>query len=240
MPTRRVLTIEDDPAIRQGIVDALQYAGYGVLEAADGVEGARLALHCEYELLLLDLVLPGKNGLEILRELRETRPTLPVIVLTARGEERDRVEGLRQGADDYVVKPFSVKELLARVEAVLRRTPERPSDVESVQLGHGNADLARREIQVDDGSRTELSEKETELLRYLARNSGRAISRDELLGNVWHISPQGISTRTIDMHIARLREKLRDDPTSPRTLLTVRGKGYMLSTLSPAPCEPTD
>ncbi|MFO7903061.1 MAG: response regulator transcription factor [Planctomycetota bacterium] len=229
MTSRCVLTIEDDPAIRQGIVDMLGYAGYRVLEAGDGIDGVRLALHRDYDLLLLDLVLPGKNGLEILQELRETRPTTPVIILTARGEETDRVEGLRRGADDYVVKPFSVKELLARVEAVLRRTPERPSDVECVRLLSGNADLARREIRFDDGTRIELSEKETELLRYLARHSNRAIGRDELLGNVWHISPRGLSTRTIDMHIARLREKLRDDPNSPRTLLTVRGKGYMFS-----------
>ncbi len=230
MARRCILTIEDDPAIRQGIVDALEYAGYEVLQTGDGTEGVHLAVHRQYDLLLLDLVLPGKGGLEILQQVRETRPTLPVIILTARGEEHDRVEGLRKGADDYVVKPFSVKELLARVEAVLRRTPERPSDIEQVRLAGGNIDLARREIRFDDDTRTELSEKETELLQYLVRHCGRAISRDELLGNVWRISPQGVSTRTIDMHIARLREKLRDDPTAPRTLLTVRGKGYMFAT----------
>jgi DNA-binding response OmpR family regulator len=229
MSRRCILTIEDDPAIRRGIVDALEYAGYEVLESGDGTEGAHLAVHRQYDLLLLDLVLPGQGGLEILQQVREANPTLPVIILTARGEERDRVEGLRKGADDYVVKPFSVKELLARVEAVLRRSPERPSDIEHVQLSAGHIDLARREVHFADGSRTELSEKEVELLRYLVRHRGRAISRDELLGNVWRISPQGVSTRTIDMHVARLREKLRDDPTSPRTLMTVRGKGYMFA-----------
>lgn len=236
MARRCVLTIEDDPAIRRGIVDALEYAGYRVLETGDGTAGAELAIQREYDLLLLDLVLPGTSGLEILQAVRENRPTTPVIILTARGEEQDRVEGLRKGADDYVVKPFSVKELLARVEAVLRRSPERPSDVEHLRLLGGGADLARREIQFHDGARTELSERETELLRYLARHSGRAISRDELLANVWHISPQGVSTRTIDMHIARLREKLRDDPHTPRILLTVRGKGYMYA----GPREPID
>ena len=230
MARRCVLTIEDDPAIRRGIVDALEYAGFDVLQTGDGTEGAHFAVHRDYDLLLLDLVLPGTGGMEILQLVREARPTLPVIILTARGEERDRVEGLRKGADDYVVKPFSVKELLARVEAVLRRTPERPSDIDRVQVADGCVDLARREIRFGDGSRIELSEKEAELLRYLVRNSGRAISRDELLGNVWRISPLGVSTRTIDMHIARLREKLRDDPTAPRTLLTVRGKGYMFAT----------
>jgi DNA-binding response OmpR family regulator len=179
--------------------------------------------------LLLDLGLPGKQGLEILREVRLTRPTLPVIILTARGEENDRVDGLRLGADDYVVKPFSVKELLARVEAVLRRSPERPSDVAEVPLPGGCADFARRELRFADGQRTELSEREAELLRYLVANAGRAIERDELLAHVWRISPQGLPTRTIDMHIARLREKLRDDPSHPRVLLTVRGKGYMFA-----------
>lgn len=240
MARRCILTIEDDPAIRQGIVDVLEYAGYEVLQTGDGTEGAHLALHRQYDLLLLDLVLPGRGGLEILQLVREARPTLPVIILTARGAEQDRVEGLRKGADDYVVKPFSVKELLARVEAVLRRTPERPSDVECVQLVNGSADLARHEILFNDGTRTELSEKEMELLRYLVRHRGRAISRDELLGNVWRISPQGVSTRTIDMHIARLREKLRDDPASPQTLLTVRGKGYMFATAQQSPDEPSD
>jgi DNA-binding response OmpR family regulator len=229
MSRRCILTIEDDVAIRRGIVDALEYAGYEVLQTGDGTDGAHLAVQREYDLLLLDLVLPGTSGLEILQRVREARPTLPVIILTARGAEHDRVEGLRKGADDYVVKPFSVKELLARVEAVLRRTPERPGDVDRVGLLDGCVDLARREIRFDDGTRTELSEKETELLQYLVRHNGRAISREELLGNVWRISPQGVTTRTIDMHIARLREKLRDDPADPQVLLTVRGKGYMFA-----------
>jgi DNA-binding response OmpR family regulator len=229
MAGRRVLTIEDDAAIRRGIVDALEFAGYEVLQSGDGEAGTRAALHCDYDLLLLDLVLPGRSGLEILESLREVRPTQPVIILTARGEEQDRVEGLRRGADDYVVKPFSVKELLARVEAVLRRSPERPTSVTRITLPNGHADFARREVRFQDGTRVDLSERELELLSYLARNRGRAISRDELLSNVWRIQPDGISTRTIDMHIARLREKLRDDPTRPAILLTVRGQGYMFA-----------
>jgi DNA-binding response OmpR family regulator len=179
--------------------------------------------------LLLDLVLPGKSGLDILQQVRKVRPTQPVIILTARGEENDRVEGLRRGADDYVVKPFSVKELLARVDAVLRRSPERPSDVTEFPLPEGVADLARQEVRFEDGQRAELSEREVELLRYLAANAGRAIAREEILANVWRISPRGVSTRTIDMHVARLREKLRDDSEDPQVLLTVRGKGYMLA-----------
>src|SRR5215510_7617437 len=130
----RILTVEDDAAIRRGIVDALSFAGYDVIEAANGNDGCAAAVSRAYDLLLLDMVLPGKTGLEILREVRNARPTLPVIILSARGEESDRVSGLKLGADDYVVKPFSVNELLARVAAVLRRSPGRPSDVDQLRI----------------------------------------------------------------------------------------------------------
>ena len=227
MSRQRILTIEDDAAIRRGIVDALRFAGYETLESGRGREGLEMALNCQFDLLLLDLVLPECDGLEILHELRRLRPTMPVIILTARGDEGDRVQGLREGADDYVVKPFSVKELLARVEAVLRRSAERPSDVAQVPIPRGLIDLARREVRFRNGRRSELSEREVELVHYLAANSGRCISRDELLANVWRISPKGLSTRTIDMHIVRLREKLGDDSEEPEVILTVRGQGYM-------------
>jgi DNA-binding response OmpR family regulator len=166
MAMRQVLTIEDDSAIRRGIVDALKFAGFSVLESSDGAEGLEMAIRCDYDLLLLDLVLPKRGGLEILREVRGARPSLPIIVLSARGEEQDRVSGLRLGADDYVVKPFSVKELLARVEAVLRRTPERPGDIADIAFPGGRADFQRREVRFHDGQRIELSEREAELLRY--------------------------------------------------------------------------
>ena len=146
--------------------------------------------------------------------------------MTARGEESERMLGLRLGADDYVVKPFGIKELLAQVEAVLRRSPQRPVDVSTIKIPGGAADLARCEVRFSNGQRTELSEKEMELLRYLASNPDRAISRDELLSSVWRIDPRSAETRTIDMHVARLREKLRDDPTDPKIILTIRGKGY--------------
>jgi len=227
MDKRTILVVEDDAGIRQGVVDALEYAGYTPLEAKDGHAGLAKAVEAECDLVLLDLVLPGPDGLAILKAIRAERPTLPVIVMTARGEEADRVKGLRLGADDYVVKPFSVKELLARVDAVLRRSPERPADLVRIKVPGGTADLARREIRFRDGTREELSEREADLLKYLAANSGRAISRDEILTRVWRLDPRGIETRTIDMHIARLREKLRDDPDEPAIVLTVRGKGYM-------------
>src|SRR3954468_6132456 len=225
----RILTIEDDAAIRRGIVDALTFAGYDVIEAANGNDGCKAALGREYDLLLLDMVLPGKSGVDILREVRNARPTLPVIILSARGEERDRVTGLKLGADDYVVKPFSVDELLARVEDVLRRSPARPTDIDELPIAGGCVDFARCEVRFDDGGREELSEREWELLRYLACHAGRAISREELLANVWQIDARGVTTRTIDMHVVRLREKLRDTDKEPKVLLTVRGKGYMLA-----------
>jgi DNA-binding response OmpR family regulator len=226
--SRTILAIEDDSAIRRGVVDALRFAGYRTLQAADGDDGLEMATRREYDLLLLDLVLPGTGGLDILRHVRAQRPTLPVIILTARGAEGDRICGLRMGADDYVVKPFSVKELLARVEAVLRRSPQRPLDITQISLPEGVADLARREVR-RGATRVELSQRETELLRYLAIHAQRAIAREELLSNVWGINPRGVSTRTIDMHIARLREKLGDPSAHPRIVVTVRGKGYMFA-----------
>jgi DNA-binding response OmpR family regulator len=229
MSKRTVLTIEDDGAIRQGIVDALDFHGFDVLQAGNGRQGLELALNAVYDLLLLDVVLPECDGLKILKEVRDARSTVPVILLTAKGDENDRVQGLRLGADDYVVKPFSVKELLARVEAVLRRSPERPHALEAVEFGEGTVDFARCEIRYNSGGKETLSERENELLRYLAGNSGRVITREEILTRVWRISARGVETRTIDMHIARLREKLRDNGAEPQVVKTVRGKGYMFA-----------
>lgn len=229
-----ILVIEDDAAIRQGIVDALQFEGYRTHEATEGQQALELAVRVDCDLILLDLVLPGRDGLEILEEVRVTRPALPVIILTARGDEEDRVRGLKLGADDYVVKPFSVKELLARIDAVLRRSPERPTDVQKILFPGGHADLARSEVCFENGDRCPLSEREGELLRYLAAHAGRAISRKEILSRVWRVDPRGVETRTIDMHIARLREKLHDDPSSPRVVLTIRGKGYSFAPGAPA------
>lgn len=232
MARRNILVIEDDSAIRQGIVDALGFSGYDTLESGRGDEGLDMAITLTYDLLLLDLLLPGMNGLEILQQLRGARPTIPVIILTAKGEESDRVKGLSLGADDYVVKPFSVRELLARIEAVLRRSAERPLDITQMEVPGGIMDLSRQEIRWDDGTRVELSEREVELVRYFAANSGRAVSRDEILSRIWRLNPKSISTRTIDMHVARLRGKLRDDSENPAVLFTVRGKGYMFKAAS--------
>ncbi|MGI8603012.1 MAG: response regulator transcription factor [Verrucomicrobiales bacterium] len=224
-----ILVIEDDAPIRRGLCDALRFAGFEVIEAPDGQIGRERALQANYDLLLLDLVLPHFSGFEVLEAVRRHRPGTPVIILSARGEENDKVKGLKLGADDYIMKPFSVRELLARVHAVMRRSPERPQPVEEVDFPTGRADLARREVRHRDGARDELSEREAELLRYLAAHRGRAISREEILERVWRLDPKSITTRTIDMHVTGLRQKLRDDATKPAVLLTVRGKGYMLA-----------
>lgn len=222
-----ILTIEDDPAIRRGIRDVLNFAGYQTLEASDAKSGIQAAITRAYDLLLLDLVLPDGSGLEILQRLRSAKPQQAVIILSARGDETDRVAGLRAGADDYVVKPFGVDELLARVEAVLRRSSSRPVDVDELSLPQGCVFFERREIRFASGDRVELTDKELLVLRYLVQHADRAISREELLVNVWGIDARGTSTRTVDMTVVRLREKLRDSIDQPQSLLTVRGKGYM-------------
>lgn len=229
MGRRVVCVVEDDPAIRRGLVDSLTFAGYDVLECSDGESARRTLLGAELDLVLLDVVLPGASGFDLLPELRASRPTLPVILVTARGAEEDRVHGLRMGADDYVVKPFSSTELLARVEAVLRRSAERPLDVKTLRSDGITVNLERREICAPTGSPQALSEKEAEILSYLAGAPGRAISRTELLQRVWGLDPRGLDTRTVDMHVARLREKLGDSPSQPRFVVTVRSKGYMLA-----------
>ena len=164
-----------------------------------------------------------------LKALRRERPGTPVIILSARGEENDRVRGLRLGADDYVVKPFSVRELLARVEAVLRRAPERQPVSETLTLTSATIDFGQSVARFENGESAELSERERDVLRYLALNRGRPVSREELLQRVWHIDNQQTETRTVDMHIANLRHKLRDDAESPRVIVTIRGKGYQLT-----------
>ena len=232
MTRKNILVIEDDAPIRRGVVDALKFAGYTVFEAADGKTGLQSAISADVDMVLLDIIMPGLDGFEVLAELRKVKPAVPVIMLTARGTENDRVRGLKGGADDYVVKPFGARELLARVEAVLRRSAERPDDVTVLHVAGRTVDLRRREIRHPDGRRCELSEREADLIRYLAANSGRAIAREELLARVWGIRGN-VYTRTIDMTVARLRGKLGDDANEPAILITVRSKGYMLATDGP-------
>lgn len=229
MTDNTLLVIEDDPAVRQGIVDVLEYAGYQVLEAADGHAGMKLALTASYRLLLLDLVMPGPSGYEILEALKRKRPGQAVIILSARGEENDRVRGLVSGADDYVVKPFSMKELLARVDAVLRRTCERAAPADQRTIPGGRVDFQKCTITYDDGQREDLSDREAELLKYLMDACGRLVTRDEILHQLWNLDPARTETRTLDMHVMHLRTKLRDKEQG--FLTTVRGKGWQLLTI---------
>lgn len=233
MDQQRILIVEDDPAIRMGVRDALEFSGFGVIEAADGPTGLQAALEAGVDLVLLDIMLPGFDGLELLGQLRQAGCWVPVIVLTARGELEDRVRGLRLGADDYVVKPFNAGELIARVEAVLRRSAERAAALESIEVLGRHVDFARREVSHADGSTTQLTQREAALLAYLAMHRGKAVSREELLLHVWGIALRGTHTRTVDMTIARLREQLKarnsDEEGGQEVILTVRGKGYMLA-----------
>ena len=229
MPTAQIVIVEDEQAIRRGVADALRASGYLVSEAGDGVKGLTEAARRGVDLVLLDLMLPKRHGLDVLQQLRRVRPTVPVIILTARGSEDDRVRGLKMGADDYVVKPFSARELLARVEAVLRRMPNRSDAVRRARLGRALIDLERREVRWSERERGELSETEAAILCYLVGHRMRAVSREELLQHVWGIDTAGLETRTVDMHIARLRVKLRDPSgrQGPEAVLTVRAQGYM-------------
>lgn len=230
MALAQIVVIEDEAPIREGIVAALRAAGYDPVEAGDGADGLAAARRTGVDLVLLDLRLPKIDGMDVLEKLRKTHPTLPVIILTARGTEEDRVAGLKAGADDYVVKPFSARELLARVEAVLRRSPERPTDVKKLRAGEAVVDLARREVSVQGKVQHTLSETEAAILAHLAANPNRAISRNELLARLWGLSGSGIETRTIDMHVARLRSKLAavGGVDAEQCIVTVRGRGYML------------
>ncbi len=226
----QILIIEDDTAIRIGVCDALESNGYSVTGVETGERGLAEIHASAFDLVLLDVVLPGQDGMQVLPQIRELRPSLPVIMITARGDVQDRVRGLDLGADDYVIKPFNVRELLARVEAVLRRVPQRGDERAEFQLPGGpRVDFGRRKICFSDGRQIELSEKEADLLRYLTTRRGLIVTRDELIERIWGINPKGIQTRTVDMHIARLREKIGDDTGEPQIIVTCRGRGYSLA-----------
>lgn len=229
MALANIVVVEDEHPIRRGVCDALAATGYEVSEAADGEAGLAAALVDGIDLVLLDLLLPKIDGLDVLKKIRAGRPHLPVIILTARGTEDDRVRGLQMGADDYVVKPFSARELLARVEAVLRRTGRHSSNGSLVQLGRAVVDLQRREIRWSAKELVQLSETEATILSFLIQFRDRPVSRDELLSCVWGIEARQVETRTIDMHIARLRSKLKDPSRKqcPEAIVTVRAQGYM-------------
>ncbi|MEM1186011.1 MAG: response regulator transcription factor [Planctomycetota bacterium] len=226
MPLGRVLVIEDEPSIRKGVADALSAGGYTPLTESDGQAGLDTALAGSVDLVLLDLMLPGLDGTEVLNRIRAARPGLPVICVTAMGEPADRVRGLRLGADDYIVKPFGIEELLARIEAVLRRSSERPQTAGVISAAGRRVDLDNRTVTLSDGAVRTMTQREAEVLAYLVARAGKPVSRDELLTRVWGLDPRGVTSRTVDMAIARLREHLGDDASASEIIRTVRGRGY--------------
>ena len=228
MIQQTILVVEDDGPIRRGIVELLRVSGYEVVECGDGNSGLKAAIDGHIDLALLDVFLPGIDGFQLLRRIRAERPGLPVIMVTARGTEADRVRGLEGGADDYVVKPFSPKELLARVSAVLRRSFERSGLVRRLLADGTEVNLERSEVLLASGETRSLSDRDVRFLSYLAESKGRAVHRDELLLRVWGIDPRGVHTRTVDMLVKRLRVKLDDPQESARFVRTVRARGYML------------
>jgi DNA-binding response OmpR family regulator len=224
MPRERVLLIEDDPSIVAGLELNLSLEGYEVLTAADGERGYQLAAEREPDLILLDIMLPGMNGLEVLRQLRAIDAHVPVLILTARGEEADKVLGLTLGADDYISKPFNLAELLARINASLRRQRLRDSGEQVVaEFGDVVVDLDRHLVR-RAGKDVPMTAREFALLAYFVRNPERAITRDTLLAEVWQTDY--LTQRTIDNFIGRLRAKFEPDPDRPRHFLTIRGVGY--------------
>ncbi|MBL0939903.1 MAG: response regulator transcription factor [Gemmatimonadaceae bacterium] len=236
-PLATILVIEDNALMAAGIRSNLEFEGYTVLLADTGEEGLRLALEAKPSLVILDVMLPDTDGFRVLRELRERGHNVPVLMLTALGEEADKVRGFRFGADDYVTKPFGLMELLARVAALLRRAQRDSTPVasEQHQFGSVQVDIATRTV-TRRGAEVALRPREFDLLAALLRRRGSLLSRDTLLREVWGYGDQVVS-RTVDTHLAELRRKLEDDPAAPQWLLTVRKAGYRLAmaTASGAP-----
>jgi DNA-binding response OmpR family regulator len=224
MGTTKILIVEDEPNMVAGLRDNFEFEGFQVATALDGVEGLEQALKISPDLVILDVMMPKMSGLDVCKQLKAKRPSIPIIMLTARGQEVDKVVGLELGADDYVTKPFSIRELLARVKAVLRRTQTLPQEQDRYAFGDVEVDL--RGYQVRRGGKPiEFSGKEFDLLKYFLCHSGQTLSRDRLLDEVWGYENYP-TTRTVDTHIVRIRQKLEPVPDDPRYFLTVHGVGY--------------
>ena len=220
----KILVVEDDETIRMGLKDDLEFEGYEVSGADNGRDGYRLAKDGGFQLIVLDILLPGLNGLEICRKLRAEGVGTPILMLTAaRTEEMDKVTGLESGADDYVTKPVGSRELIARVKAILRRAGEKRNTGDTFQFGDVTVDFQRYEV-FRQGKRIHLTSLEFRLLRYFIEKRGCVVTRDELLDEAW--GDAVITPRTIDSHIVHLRKKLEPDPAHPRYLLSVRGVGH--------------
>jgi DNA-binding response OmpR family regulator len=221
---RRVLIVEDDQAMAVALRDGFEYEGYTVLVAGDGASGLRVAFDREWDLIILDVMLPKLSGFDFCKQLRNAGHDTPIIMLTARGQEIDKVLGLKSGADDYVTKPFSFLELLARVEAVLRRSAKRPETREACQFG--DVTLNFHTLEASKGGRPlPLSPREFQILDYLIAHRGETVTREQLLAVVWGYEGFPL-TRTVDVHIAKLRQKIEDTPSTPRYVITVHRIGY--------------
>jgi DNA-binding response OmpR family regulator len=220
----KILVVEDEPNMVVGLRDNFEFEGYEVITARDGVEGLQLALDESPDLVVLDVMMPRMSGLEVCKQLRAKRASIPIIMLTARGQEVDKVVGLELGADDYVTKPFSIRELLARVKAVLRRTAVVPKDQDQHSFGDVEVDLRRCRV-LRSGKALDISSKEFELLKYFICHAGETLSRQSLLEDVWGYEHYP-TTRTVDTHLVRLRQKLEPNPEQPQYFLTVHGTGY--------------
>jgi DNA-binding response OmpR family regulator len=227
----RILVVEDEAAIRSGLMDLLVYHGFDVDGAANGPDGLRMALSGRFDLVLLDIMLPGLNGFAICNEIRNVDRAQPIIMLTARTSDEDILQGLTLGADDYVAKPFSVAQLVLRIKAVLRRA-RADLEPDAVLRLAGDIEIDLRNLCGRRGAEALVfTRREIEILRYLGANAARAVSREELLNKVWGYDRNAaIETRTVDIHVAKLRRKLEADPKEPRSLITVRGAGYRLLT----------
>jgi two-component system alkaline phosphatase synthesis response regulator PhoP len=221
---QKVLIIEDEPAMVLGLRDNFEYEGYEVLVARDGAEGMDRALKDKPNVILLDVMLPVKSGLDVCRELRSKGVDTPIVMLTARGQEIDKVIGLEIGADDYVTKPFSIKELLARVRAALRRASKQVVDIKSYRFGSVALDFEKYQA-TRAGRAIELSAREFDILKCFIQHRGETLTREQLLDEVWGYDNYPI-TRTVDNHIAKLRQKIEDVPTEPRYIITVHRSGY--------------
>ena len=228
-PKSRILVVEDEAAIRDGLADVLVYHGYEVDAVGDGRDGLQKALSGRYDLLLLDVMLPGRDGFAICDEVRKTDREQPIIMLTAKTSDEDIVNGLFLGADDYIAKPFSIAELVLRVQAVLRRSRVGIAPATQIKLD-GDVEIDTRNLAGRRGRETlTFTRREIEILQYLNLNTERPVSRDELLNRVWGYDRTAeIETRTVDIHIAKLRRKIEVDAKEPRNLITVRGTGYRL------------
>ena len=224
----RILLVEDEPGLVLTVSDLLSTEGYDVESAADGEIGLSKAMNGKFDLVILDIMLPRKTGFEVCRELRQKGIDTAILMLTAKTQVVDRVVGLKLGADDYLTKPFDPAELLARVEALLRRVQkENRIPVQSFTFADIEIDFERAML-LKGGQPVTLASKEMQLLRYLVDNRGRVVPREELLQNVWEYSSD-VSSRTIDVHVAWLRQKLEDNPQNPKHIHTIRGKGYRFS-----------